>query len=237
MNESQPAGSGAVMDDRKVPPAPPPATDGSEGPRFLMAFRQFPGPLAVAVLLALAGLAAGCSLGRAPSYGFQASEQPTAQSLPGDPVDVPENGHAPPPVSLESIVPATDPPPPSPLALAIVRADSYYERGLQAMRSGDADQAEWEFDAALETLLDNGLSPAVPPRLTGTHRSSPPSLSSWLTPPVLPPQDTVVEIAPPDPDEPTQEAPALLAPEGVEETAKEQPEERDAVPEPDTDTS
>lgn len=199
-----------------------------------MAFRQFPGPAAVAALAALVGLLVGCSLGKAPSQAFQLSDPPKALSPPEALVDANEIERAAPVPPPEMTVPATDPPPPSPLGLAMVRADSYYERGMEAMRNGDADQAESEFDAALETLLDTGPGPAVPPRLIGSHRSSPASLHSWLSPPPLPPRESLVEIASPDPDEPTQDAPALLDPEDVEAIDTETSSEAATPPESDS---
>jgi len=99
------------------------------------------------------------------------------------------------------------------------------------MRSGKTDQAEWEFDAALETLLDTGLGPALPPPLLGTDRSSEGSLHGWLSPAVRAPQP-VSESLPRDPDEPTQEAPALLGPDDLQAIAKERPEDTLAVPDP-----
>ena len=77
------------------------------------------------------------------------------------------------------------------------------------MRSGKTDKAEWEFDAALETLLDTGLGSTLPPRLLGTDRSSEGSLHGWLSPAVRAPQP-VTESLTRDPDESTQEAPALV---------------------------
>jgi membrane-bound lytic murein transglycosylase D len=196
-----------------------------------MAFRQFPG-LRVSVLLAIAAACgAGCTFGRVPASGFQPTDQPTTKSFPGDPVALTDSGQTTALASPERNASAPDPNPPSPLARAMARADSHYERGLLAMRSGKTDQAEWEFDAALETLLDTGLGPALPPRLLGTDRSSEGSLHGWLSPAVRAPQP-VTESLPRDPDEPTQEAPALVGPDDLQAIAKERPEDTLAVPDP-----
>jgi membrane-bound lytic murein transglycosylase D len=204
-----------------------------------MAFRQFPGLVGAVIVTAATALLVGCSAGKAPTQGFQPSEPPKALSPPESPTDITEVFQPQPQLPPPDEILTPDPPPPSPLGLAMVRADSYYERGIQAMKNGDTDQAEWEFDAALETLLDNGPGPAVSPRLTGTHRSSPPSLSAWLSPPANRPRAPAAAPAtePPlaDPDEPTQEAPALLEPEDAETLDKETQDGAAALPEPDTD--
>ena len=147
---------------------------------FLMAFRQFPGLRVSIVLAIVAACGAGCTAGRVPASGFQPTDQSTAKSLPGDPVAVTDSGQTAALGVPWKSASAPPPTPPSPLALAMARADSHYERGLLAMRNGKTDQAEWEFDAALETLLDTGLAPALPPRLLGTDRSSTVSLHGWL---------------------------------------------------------
>jgi membrane-bound lytic murein transglycosylase D len=192
-----------------------------------------------AIAAAATALLVGCSVAKAPIHGFQTPEPPKALSPPEVPIQATETIQPEPPLPPANPVPSHDPPPASPLGLAMDRADSYFERGVQAMRNGDADQAEWEFDAALETLLDNGPGPAVPPRLIGTHRPYPPSLFTWLSPPANPSRGSAetptAEPALPDPDEPTQEAPALLEPEDVETLDKESTEEAEALPEPDTD--
>ena len=114
----------------------------------------------------------------------------------------------------------------------MMRADSHYERGQQAMGSGNSDQAELEFDAALEALVDSGLA-ASPPRLLGLQRPWPTSFDGWLSPPAHQPQEAQAETAPPDPDEPTQESAALLDPEDVGTYGKEGPGDVAEVPEPD----
>jgi membrane-bound lytic murein transglycosylase D len=108
----------------------------------------------------------------------------------------------------------------------MLRAGSHYERGLQAMRSGNTDQAEWEFDAALETLLDTELQPTMTAGLVGANRFPPMSYSGWLTPQAPRPRPAVVESPPADPDEPNQEAPALLGPEDMQPIDKEAAGER-----------
>jgi len=129
---------------------------------FLMAFRQFPG-LRVSVLLAIAtAFGAGCTGGPVSTFGFQPTDHPTTKSLPGDPVALTDSGQITALASPGGTASAPVPNPPSPLAHAMARADSHYERGLLAMRSGKTDQAEWEFDAALETLLDTGLGRPYP---------------------------------------------------------------------------
>jgi membrane-bound lytic murein transglycosylase D len=114
----------------------------------------------------------------------------------------------------------------------MARADSHYERGLQALGSGNGDQAELEFDAALEALADSGLAVSQP-HFVGLHRPWPSSLHGWLSPPARQPQVAQADTAPPDPDEPTQEAAALLDPEDVGSLEKESPGEVAEVPEPD----
>ncbi|HSC71354.1 MAG TPA: LysM peptidoglycan-binding domain-containing protein, partial [Candidatus Methylomirabilis sp.] len=139
-----------------------------------------------------------------------------------------------------STVPRTTSPAPdkpadlSSLTLAMQRAGSYYERGLQAMGNGHTHQAESEFDAALETLLDTSRNGhAGSRRLEAGQLPGAPS-SAWLFSLASPPQSLVPEpLTPPDPDEATQEAPALLGPEDVQTLSEEQPEETGALPEPD----
>jgi membrane-bound lytic murein transglycosylase D len=196
-----------------------------------MAFRQLRGPFALLVLATLAAPVVGCSLGRTPSYGFLASDLPSNRSLPGDPVVLTQAGQTAPLALPGSDTHVNAPESSSPLALAMARADSYYERGLQAMRSGNTNQAEWEFDAALETLVDTGLTPTPPPRLAGANRWSPTSFHGWLSPPAKSPGEASAQSTPPDPDEPTQEAPALLDPDDVPNAGE--PGDAAGLPEPD----
>src|SRR5512139_1588036 len=155
-----------------------------------MAFRRFPGLHGLPVIAAVAGILAACSLGPspAPTSGLQPTEPPRNQSLPEAPVASADERQAAPLALPETSPPATDPPPISPLALAMAQAGSHYEQGIQALQSGNTDQAQWEFDAALETLMDTGPSPPVLPPLVGVDRSPPISVRGWLSPPVQPPQ-------------------------------------------------
>ncbi len=122
---------------------------------------------------------------------------------------------------------------PSPLALAMQRAASHYERGLQAMRRGNPDQAEWEFDAALETLIDMDLHGQAPTSLLVTARLPVFPASPWLSGLTAPQRSLASE--PPvssEPEEPPLEAPALLGPEDLRAVTEPQPEKASALPEP-----
>jgi membrane-bound lytic murein transglycosylase D len=102
------------------------------------------------------------------------------------------------------------------MVLAMQRAGSHYERGLQAMRSGNADQAEWEFDAALEVLQDTSVNGPVPTGLLGASRPLASPNYTWLAGSAAgEPRGATNGMAPPDPDEPTLDAPALLDPEDL----------------------
>jgi hypothetical protein len=126
------------------------------------------------------------------------------------------------------------PPALSPLALAMLRAGSHYERGIEAMRGGQVNEAEREFDAALEILLDTSLNGQTGTRMLETDGLGGPSSSSWLVSLASPTQSLVPENPSlPDPDEATQEAQALLGPEDVQTLSQEQPEEALSLPEPD----
>ena len=90
------------------------------------------------------------------------------------------------------VLPVVSSPPPAPapashapttLAVAVEQASSSYEQGLQAMRHGDKDRAEWEFDVALATLLDANVAGNGP-----TH------LRSSALPPAPPPPDRVASL-------------------------------------------
>jgi len=198
-----------------------------------MAFQQFPGLVTIAVLAALAGSLAGCTFSRAPATSLQSVDQPQGRLSPADALTSTNGGQTASPVSPEPNAPDAAQTPPSPLAQAMIRADSHYERGIQAMRSGNANQAEWEFDAALETLVDTGVASADPPRLVGIHHSPPVSLHDWLSPSLRPQRDVSVESALPDPDEPTQETPTLLDPEDVQAIGAGAFWDAVALPEPD----
>jgi membrane-bound lytic murein transglycosylase D len=197
-----------------------------------MAFRQYPEPLVLLAVAAFVASLVGCTAGLAPSVSqsHPASETLEQRRAPEEPAASTENRRetAPPP---EAPPPQVDPPPPSPLELAMERADTYYERGLQAMGNGDSDQAELEFDAALEALVDSGLAVSQP-RLLGLHRPWPTSFHGWLSPPAHHPQEARADTAPPDPDEPTQKAPALLDSDD-DDVGTAAPGEVTEVPEPD----
>jgi membrane-bound lytic murein transglycosylase D len=100
--------------------------------------------------------------------------------------------------------------------LALQRAGSYYERGIQAMRNGDADRAEWEFDIALETLLEMNLTTQAPGGLLGAARTPLFPASILAAPPRSP---SAMSSEPPEKDDPPLEAPALLSPEDVQAMA------------------
>jgi membrane-bound lytic murein transglycosylase D len=186
-----------------------------------MVVRQFHGSLLGGVLATLLVVGAGCSIGHVPSFGYWTSDQFQAKprSLPGDPLASKEGGQvaARPTTAAKSAPPTQTSAPPSPLLLAMQRAGSYYERGMQEMWRGNTDQAEWEFDAALETLLDSDSNAGLSPRLMGLSRPSLLPPHTWLSRLAVPPQGTTPDpSSPPDPDEPTQEAPALLGPEDLQ---------------------
>ena len=200
-----------------------------------MAFRRFPGLHWLPVAAALAGILSGCSLGRsgAPAHEFQSADSSKIQSLQEAAVGLTDDGQAAPLTSPSTKPPAMFPPPASPLTLAMAQAGSHYEQGILALQSGNTDQAQWEFDAALETLMDTGPSRPVSAPLVGVDRSPPISLHGWLAPPVRPPQEVTPESAPDDPDEPNQEATALVGPEDVQEIESEEPAGATPLPEPD----
>ncbi len=204
-----------------------------------MAFRRVPELRALPVLAAVAGILAACSLGPSPvpTSGLQPADPPKSVSPSEDLVVSTEATRAAlpatPPAPPETGPPASAPPSPSPLARAVAQAGSHYEQGIQALQSGNTDQAQWEFDAALEALIDTGASPAVSPPLVGADRSPPLSLHGWLSPPVRPPQEVKKEAAPDDPDVPNQEATALVGPEDVQEIESEGSADAAHLPEPD----
>jgi membrane-bound lytic murein transglycosylase D len=114
------------------------------------------------------------------------------------------------------------------------RAGSHYERGLQAMRSGNADQAEWEFDAALETLLDVNINSQSRGRLLESKQVSPNPPPPWLHALANPARTLAQEPSPPwSVEETPLEAPALLGPEDMQAVTGTQPEEITPLPEPD----
>ena len=221
------------MDDRKGLPFLPRLPRDRGGVRFLMAFRQFPGPLALTVVAALAMPVVGCSLSHAPATAFGNTNQPSPPNAPSEPTVPQAGGQAAPVVSAGARSSGTDPAVLSPLALAMIRADSLYERGVQALHKGNSDQAEWEFDAALEALVDTGLAPTVIPRLVEAERLPPVSTDRWVLPTLPLPRDSRTDVAPNDPDEPTQDAPVLLGPEDMQAIGSGPSEGTAALPEPD----
>lgn len=200
-----------------------------------MAFRRFPGRCGLAVVSVTAAFLAACGLGPspAPTSGLQPAEPPKNLALPDEPDAVADADQSAPHESPDAFPPVADPPAQSPLSLAMAQAGSHYEQGILALRSGNTDQAQWEFDAALETLMDSGPTSPVSPPLAGVDRSPPISLNGWLWPPVRPPTAPTPESVPDDPDEPTQEATALVGPEDVQEIEKEESAEPAPLPEPD----
>ena len=199
-----------------------------------MAFRRYPGPRVLPVFAAVAGVLAACSLGPspAPTSDLQPIAPPQNETRPDDQVAARNGGHAGGLNSQETAPPAGDSSA-SPLTLAMAQAGSHYEQGLQALQNGNTNQAQWEFDAALETLMDSGPSPPASPPLLGADRSPPFPAYGWLSPPVRPPHEAVKDRAPEDPDEPTQEAAALVGPEDVQEIESEPAAEDVPLPEPD----
>jgi len=201
-----------------------------------MGLRQHPGPLTISGFGLLISLVAGCTLAPMPGSSFSGRQGEVLVNFPTG-LELPAGGSPSFAAPVSSIRPTpVQTPTPSPLVLAMQRADSYYERGLQAMRRGNADQAEWEFDAALETLLDVNLNngqqgsglleptrlPAYPP-------------SPWIGTLVNPTRTPTPEpVASGNVEEPPLEAPALLTPEDVQAVTGPQPEEVRPLPEPDT---
>lgn len=135
---------------------------------------------------------------------------------------------------VESLPSSAQPAPASPMVVAMQRAGSHYERGLQAMRSGNPSQAEWEFDAALELLQDTSLNGPAPTGLLGVGRPVAPPPYAWLSG-----SDsgrggpTTNGTTPPDPDEPTLDAPALLDPEDLRTLPSTGADGGGPLPEPD----
>jgi len=204
-----------------------------------MGLRQHPGLLTILGLALTAMLPAGCALTAAPAApgdsflaprGVASIELP-AGSTPSESPSVTVGTAA--SAAAEPAAPVA-PPALSPLALAMLRAGSHYDRGIEAMRGGQVNEAEREFDAALEILLDTSLNGQTGTRMLETDGLGGPSSSSWLVSLASPTQSLVPENPSlPDPDEATQEAQALLGPEDVQTLSQEQPEETLSLPEPD----
>ncbi len=203
-----------------------------------MGLRQHPGPLAKTGFAVLAILLAGCTLSSLPVTSLLESQSaPSGTIVVG--LKLPARGS--PPLAAPASAPVhasplqPSPSPSSPLGIAMQRAGSYYERGLQAMRSGNADQAEWEFDAALETLLDMNLNGQAPTSFLITARLPQFPPSQWLSG-ISTPQRSLTPEPPetPEPDEPTLEAPALLSPEDQQAVTRGDLEDASTLPEVDT---
>ncbi|MBI4572972.1 MAG: LysM peptidoglycan-binding domain-containing protein [candidate division NC10 bacterium] len=202
-----------------------------------MGLRQHPGPLAILGFVLLTVLAAGCTLTPLPVTSFIAPEESIGPHWPtGLTRPTRESSAAAAPAPARVSTPAPLPPPAlSPLALAMQRAGSHYERGLQAIRSGNADQAEWEFDAAFETLLDINLVDQAPSRLLGAARVVSLPSSPWLPSLVSPPRSLAPEpVRPAETEEPPLEAPALLGPEDPQAVTGTESDAVPPPPEPDT---
>ena len=201
-----------------------------------MGLRQHPGPLAILAFAVLTILVAGCTLPGVPSTSLFGSQDPAAPNLPTD-WKLPAQESASPAAPASGSTPVATPVSPpalSPFALAMQRAGSHYERGLQAMRSGNADQAEWEFDTALETLLDMNLNGQAPTRLLGLARLPAYPATPWLASLAGPRRDLTTEAPEPsETDEPTLDAPALLGPEDLQALTEAPPEGASPLPEPD----
>ena len=93
---------------------------------------------------------------------IQPTDQSTAKSLPGDPVAVTDSGQT---AALGVPWKSASAPPPTHRRLwrlPWLVPTRIMSAGLLAMRNGKTDQAEWEFDAALEALLDTSLHRPVP---------------------------------------------------------------------------
>ncbi len=202
-----------------------------------MGLRQHPRSLIILgfpVLVLL--LSGGCSLAPLPGASFPGF-QPQGQA------DVPSGGSPPgaAPWVVAAPVPTPLPPRPvpplaqSPLTAAMQRAGSYYERGLKAMRSGNAEQAEWEFDAALEALLDANPNGQAANRLLGATPLSSYASAPWLGALATPPRTAAPEPpASAEAEEPTLDAPALLSREDLQAMTEPGPQEATPLPEPDT---
>ncbi len=209
-----------------------------------MPVRQPPGPLSFLWCALLASLLAGCATtspvsglsplqrtdlarGRELSSGVEWTLQfgSPSGSPPPAPITSPGSAAAPAPAA---------PPGPAALTVAMGRATSYYQRGLQAMQSGDADQAEWEFDAALETLLTTNPVYAPPAGLAAVTRpvSFPPS--SWVRELAAPmtnvasPSSSADDSDSTAAEEPPLDAPALLGPDDIQAVTEAPAKEKEA---------
>jgi len=186
-------------------------------------------------LLLAVSLLAGCVNYTAGTIPIRAARPLSVSELPGQGLAggksaAPSSAASHPAPARRSHASATSPP--SPIVLAMVRAGSYYERGIQAMQDGNADQAEWEFDAAFEALLNSNLTGQPSPRLL----DGPPPLASlpsaWLFQISHDRERDAQTDAAVEPDEPNQDATALLSPEDLRAVAQEADGEAAPVPEP-----
>lgn len=194
-----------------------------------MGLRQHPGPLTI---LGPAGLAlflvAGCTYGSFSASSLIPTKDLSTNELPSS-LPFAARGTS---VGASANPAATAPAAPSPLTVAMQRAGSHYERGIQAMRSGDADHAEGEFDAALETLLDLNLIAGSPSASLDAAQVPLLPPSPWLT--SLAKSSRTTEPQPEasdDAEDVPLDAPALLGPEDLQ--AVTEPPAATA-PEPDT---
>ncbi len=197
-----------------------------------MGLRQHPGPLAMVAPVGLAlFLVAGCTYSSLTASSLIPSKD---LSTPEPPSSLPFAARGTPTVTSGNSI-TTAPVAPSPLAVAMQRAGSHYERGIQAMRSGDADHAEGEFDAALGTLLDLNLTARAPDARLEAGQV-----------PLLPPSPWVTSLAAPsrtpeptpetstEADEAPLDAPALLGPDDLRAVTQPPPVAAAPAPAPGT---
>ena len=199
-----------------------------------MRFRQHPRPLACLGLTVLFLTLASCTHIPGARTSFLSAKELPAGEFPGS-LNISSRPPAPAPASASALETTEKPAPsPSPLTLAMQRAGSHYQQGMQAMRKGEADQAEWEFDAALEALLDMKLSTRAPSGLLDAPPLPPFPEADWLSILSTPPQSLTSEVlALPEPEEPPLEAPALLAPEDLQAISNVPVDHTAPLPEPD----
>lgn len=208
-----------------------------------MGLSRLPEPLAKFGPCLIASIIAGCAPYPGSTIPMRAVKPLFVAELPGKSPSVERTVIAPRvPSRLPAAEPAApSPSPPSPVVLAMVRANSHYERGIQAMRDGKTDQAEWEFDAAFEALLNANLTGLPPKRLLDPPEPLASLPSVWLYQLATAPETSAPETSAPEapenessaePDEPNLEAPALLGPEDLQAIAEAPAEETAPVPEP-----
>ncbi len=199
-----------------------------------MGLSRLPAPLSLIGLCLLATAVAGCAVYPGSTIPVRAAKPLSITELPGKSSSGGGSVIPAQPAPRRSVVAPSPSAPalPSPIVLAMVRANSHYERGIQAMRDGNSDQAEWEFDAAFETLLNTNLTGQPVDRLL----EPPPPLASlpstWLFQ-----LSTVRGVqseseASTEPDEPNQEATALLSPDDLQAITETPAEEATPLPEP-----